>query len=118
MNTFKCLYCGIPLDKYQNKMSVPFKKEGYVVNSNAFDFSVSTYFCPDCKKPMIFADGNNDLDRFHTMVYPKSAAKQFPEYVPAQIRQDYEEAYSIVDLSPKASATRGRLPEEDAADRA
>jgi hypothetical protein len=32
----------------------------------------------------------------------------FPEYVPAVIRQDYEEACLIVSLSPKASATLSR----------
>ena len=108
MNTFKCLYCGIPLDEVQNSIKRYFYENGTVADWQHYYFYIKTYYCPDCKKPIIFADGNNDLDRFHTMVYPKSAAKQFPDYIPAQIRQDYEEAYSIVDLSPKASATLSR----------
>lgn len=39
---------------------------------------------------------------------PFSSAKHFPEYIPEAIRQDYEEACLIRDLSPKASATLAR----------
>ena len=41
-------------------------------------------------------------------IRPNTLAKQFPDYIPKAIRQDYEEAYSIVNLSPKASATLSR----------
>lgn len=39
---------------------------------------------------------------------PPSSSKHFPDYVPAPIREDYEEACLIKDLSPKASATLSR----------
>ena len=39
---------------------------------------------------------------------PPSEAKAFPEYVPEPIREDYQEACLIRDLSPKASATLSR----------
>lgn len=39
---------------------------------------------------------------------PQSLAKPLPEYIPQAIRKDYEEACSIVSLSPKASATLAR----------
>lgn len=39
---------------------------------------------------------------------PESTARPFPEYIPAPIREDYEEACLIRDLSPKASATLSR----------
>lgn len=42
--------------------------------------------------------------RFH----PQSRAQVFPGYIPEQIRQDYEEACLIAELSPKASATLSR----------
>ena len=35
-------------------------------------------------------------------------AYKFPDYIPQAIRSDYEEACSIVNLSPKASATLSR----------
>ncbi|MEL4861503.1 DUF4145 domain-containing protein [Pseudoflavonifractor phocaeensis] len=41
-------------------------------------------------------------------ICPESSAVQFPEYVPEGIRRDYEEAYSILNKSPKASATLAR----------
>lgn len=39
---------------------------------------------------------------------PESEAKPFPEYIPAQLRKDYEEACLIKTKSPKASATLSR----------
>lgn len=39
---------------------------------------------------------------------PSSEAIAFPDYIPLAIRQDYEEACKIRDLSPKASATLSR----------
>lgn len=39
---------------------------------------------------------------------PSSNAKVFPDYIPKAIRDDYEEACLIRDLSPKASATLSR----------
>ena len=39
---------------------------------------------------------------------PQSSAKTFPDYIPKPIRDDYEEACAIKDLSPKASATLSR----------
>ena len=39
---------------------------------------------------------------------PATSGRPFPEYVPKAIREDYEEAVAIRDLSPKASATLSR----------
>lgn len=39
---------------------------------------------------------------------PNSVAQVFPNYIPRPLIQDYEEACSIKDLSPKASATLAR----------
>lgn len=44
----------------------------------------------------------------HWNLIPQSTARVFPEYIPKAIRDDYEEACSIKDLSPKASATLSR----------
>jgi hypothetical protein len=44
----------------------------------------------------------------HWSLIPASAALTFPDYVPKPVRDDYEEACLIVDLSPKASATLAR----------
>ncbi|MES2131738.1 MAG: DUF4145 domain-containing protein [Bacteroidota bacterium] len=39
---------------------------------------------------------------------PNSSAKVFPDYIPQVLRNDYEEAAAIIELSPKASATLSR----------
>jgi hypothetical protein len=39
---------------------------------------------------------------------PSSSAKVFPDYIPNVLRNDYEEAALILNLSPKASATLSR----------
>ncbi|MCP9469499.1 MAG: DUF4145 domain-containing protein [Nitrospira sp.] len=44
----------------------------------------------------------------HWSLRPQSKAKPFPGYIPQPIRDDYEEACLIKDLSPKASATLSR----------
>lgn len=41
-------------------------------------------------------------------IYPRPAGKPFPASVPAPMLQDYREAWSIIDLSPKSSATLAR----------
>ncbi len=41
----------------------------------------------------------------HWLLLPPSNAKPQPAFIPAPLRQDYEEACAIRDLSPKASAT-------------
>jgi hypothetical protein len=42
------------------------------------------------------------------ILIPASGAKAYPDYVPVQIRRDYQEACLIVQPSPKASATMSR----------
>lgn len=42
------------------------------------------------------------------LLFPASNAKVFPEYVPKPVRDDYNEACAIKELSPKSSATLAR----------
>ena len=73
---------------------------------------------PDCKKFTLTAWLNETVAISGTerivgggplwSLIPPSASKHFPEYVPQVIREDYEEACLIRDLSPKASATLSR----------
>lgn len=93
-------------------------------DGNKFDsqlmVSVRSIVCPnqDCGEVVLNAVfgkasmGSNNyritevLDQW--ALRPSSMALVFPEYVPTAIRQDYEEACKIRDLSPKASATLSR----------
>ena len=67
------------------------------------------YKCPNCQKITSIANyAGTELPQKTVPLFPISTAKQFPDYIPQAIRSDYEEACSIVNLSPKASATLSR----------
>jgi hypothetical protein len=53
-------------------------------------------------------DWGNEKPEQTFRLIPPSSAKVFPDYVPQPIRDDYVEACTIRDLSPKASATLSR----------
>lgn len=77
---------------------------------------------PNCRRPtIIITEGRYRVlpngDKFlgsgrrNTMAYPsakKQRAKDYPDYIPSVILDDYKEACAIVELSPKASATLAR----------
>src|SRR5699024_3084660 len=70
---------------------------------------IETSLCPNCDNHSINIFGvGYDVKDLTVNVVPRSQSMQFPEYVPKSIRNDYEEAYLIVNLSPKASATLSR----------
>lgn len=85
--------------------SVYANKTGAVWN-NVFD--VYMRHCPSCDNVSFQAIGAYNLKGLNIPLYPISLAKQFPDYIPKAILQDYNEAYSILSLSPKASATLSR----------
>ncbi|MCC9941930.1 DUF4145 domain-containing protein, partial [Streptococcus agalactiae] len=65
--------------------------------------------CPSCHEISIDIKGyGKQFPKRLVHFHPLSFAKQFPKYIPEQVRNDYEEAYSILNLSPKASATLSR----------
>lgn len=125
-DAFICPYCGstYKLEKpnydyvllYFNNhevISIDSEKiESFPLNHfGNFDDSVIFEYgkCPSCNKTAIEANGiGKQVTGEKTYIHPKSQAKQLPEYIPESIRNDYEEAYSIVHLSPKASATLSR----------
>lgn len=75
------------------------------------DVVFSFFTCPNelCNKTSIYVAGlSKNVNHINHWINPDSTAIQYPDYVPASIRTDYEEACKIVDLSPKASATLSR----------
>jgi len=79
---------------------------------------IEAVFCPnpDCRKYTLSLDlwnvtpeGGRIFPRIRRWsLVPESAAKPFPDYIPAPILTDYREASLIASLSPKASATLAR----------
>lgn len=67
------------------------------------------YLCPSCGEVAIQIVGVSNKTKGKMVWFqPNSTAKQFPDYIPQAIRQDYEEACAVVNLSPKSSATLAR----------
>lgn len=67
---------------------------------------------PECRKPIIDIEikrGFSNVKIYEKRLLPEYLIKkQLPSYIPQQIINDYLEACSIVELSPKASATLSR----------
>lgn len=118
MSSFHCPFCNVDM---------PVTPATHAVHYPSFESSNGTYWygnslkyyessiaidflkCPKCNNYSIFATECGSYTRgLNVPLIPKSHAKKFPLYVPEAIRQDYEESYSIVNLSPKASATLSR----------
>ncbi|APB77431.2 DUF4145 domain-containing protein [Paenibacillus polymyxa] len=86
-------------------------KASSLPNASAFEESITLifYLCPNCNEYSVIARGYGQKTKgLNVSLLPRSFAKQFPSYVPVPIRTDYEEAFAIVSLSPKASATLSR----------
>lgn len=113
-DSFTCPFCNhtFPLIshtycEYVNVFKLPVKG-GWSLD-DAYSFKIRMYRCPNCEKITSFADyTGSEMPQKTIPIFPVSVAKQFPPYIPKGIRQDYEEACSIVNLSPKASATLAR----------
>lgn len=75
---------------------------------------------PNCNEYSLFVelwnttiDSKTDKTKFTRMlkrlqIVPNSKAKTFPDYIPVALREDYTEAMTILEDSPKASATLAR----------
>ncbi len=98
-DTFRILRCFFNVGR-------PHHVDDTALNTSIINLNM--LYCPTCQKVSFVAVGENTLKGLHIPLYPSSLAKQFPEYIPKAIREDYEEAYSILNLSPKASATLAR----------
>lgn len=118
MSGFQCPYCSMIMpithDCFRSR-SVSFDRdEGGYWNTYFFPdescVKLEFYKCPNCNEYSIFLNGTGEkvTDIPPTSIRPTSQAKHYPAYIPFAIRQDYEEACTIVRLSPKASATLSR----------
>ena len=121
--SWHCPYC----DRTTTITGSNYSSCRHLVEKNTKDDTVSLYtsvvICPNssCKEYSISAAlylwrWDSDGTKWGTAgdpiltwsLKPQSESKQFPDYIPAAILSDYEEACLIRDLSPKASATLSR----------
>lgn len=113
MSGFQCPYCSMVMSITND--TVRERKTCFETHdqsaSTSFPSCIKLTFCkcPSCGKYTIFAKGiNSSLNGLDMQLQPISNAKQYPDYIPQAVRNDYEEACAIVNLSPKASATLSR----------
>lgn len=115
MSGFKCPFCSMILPLTPNTQSV--RHPSFVSSDDVRHYGgeskshleLSFIHCPNCGEYTISAKGKGSaVDDVDITIRPQSMAYKFPDYIPQAIRSDYEEACSIVNLSPKASATLSR----------
>ena len=112
-NKFKCPCCGT--DFYETTQNTKTRKVCYNMDeeelkrANAYwieqEIEVTYHFCPSCHEYAIQIEGPHNMFSF---TYPPYTGITLPDYIPEAIRTDYMEACSILDASPKASATLSR----------
>lgn len=110
MAGFKCPFCGTTVSESNtNKRELYLTFHGQIPSLYGPGLEINIYKCPDCQEETVIARGRNGYIEGKTiLIYPESDAIQFPEYVPVNIRTDYEEACAIKTKSPKACATLAR----------
>lgn len=118
MAGFTCPYCGMTMSLNSETQSSRYpafgSSHGVYSPSIGNGYHTSTleiefFQCPNCDEFTIFAKGKGKAVKDVCIpIRPQSKAKQYPAYIPAPIREDYEEACAVLHLSPKASATLAR----------
>lgn len=118
MAGFVCPYCNsiMAIDTNTHRYHSPCfeSSDGYSWKngiSTSFESTVQLdfYKCPNCQAYTVFAKGvGRSVRGIDTIIQPQSHAIQYPDYIPQQIRSDYEEACAVLYLSPKSSATLAR----------
>lgn len=118
MASFTCPYCGMVMfinNSTYNRRHPSFSRDvgcywtGTGYHTDTDTVMLDFYKCPNCESVTVTAKGiGSAVSDIDTIVRPSSMAKQYPEYIPRQIREDYEEACAVLHLSPKSSATLAR----------
>lgn len=113
MSSFKCPFCGNTMSLSKGTYS-----EWYIdfhhITDRPIDLprlKVEIHKCPnpDCQQESITASGENGyINNEKIAIYPRAIYRHFPDYIPQAIINDYQEASTIVNASPKAAATLAR----------
>lgn len=111
--TYVCPYCGkgqafTTEDMNYNRCGymISFDKRCRVENGFLpYDMTIYHLRCSNKSCQKITVVGYNEEQKKQWDLIPENVYKQYPDYIPQQIRDDYQEACLIIDKSPKASAT-------------
>ena len=112
-----CPYCNRPCTIGDDDHRV-ISNRGYIAKEYGFYRSdTEIVVCPNvkCRQRTVSLNiyettqvGDIKKRLFSWQLLPESEAKPFPDYIPTQLREDYQEACLIKNKSPKASATLSR----------
>lgn len=110
-----CLFCGCPVPEHHDTFKEHEIQFSRLIRGDHVEFDtrdklvVQELNCPNCNNISIDIVGIGSQYRDRVIHFnPISLAKIYPDYIPKAIREDYEEAHAILNLSPKASATLSR----------
>lgn len=119
-NSFLCPYCGITMPVTTDTSVTRYPSFACTNDRSLIESRASNTYtnscvaltfnkCPACGQFSLSIKGmGHFVEDVDMQIRPHSLAKQYPAYIPLAIRNDYEEACAIVNLSPKASATLSR----------
>ena len=107
--TYICPFCGhaqaysrshdrVSNGTYSNIGPIP-------VEYQESSFIIHTFKCSNSSCQKISVTAINRTTGKQIDLVPQVTMRHYPEYIPEQIRQDYEEANMILEASPKAAAT-------------
>ena len=107
--TYTCPYCG-HVQAFSGRHNV--QRSGFVdaygrsiEKCKYASYIIHSFICAnkDCGKISVTALNVKTQEQFD--ILPQATMKHYPDYVPEQIRKDYEEANLILERSPKSAAT-------------
>ncbi len=110
-NTYTCPFCN-QSQSYYSRLTygavdnqIYNEGSGVVKGYEEAYFNIYTLSCTNkaCHKRSVIAINRTSGKQID--IYPQNVYRHFPDYIPQQIRDDYEEASQIIDKSPKAAAT-------------
>lgn len=108
-----CPYCGIEFSfnsesfrSMTTSFEFPFGRDIRSSRNETNPVHINHYCCPSCRRVSTIAVLSKD--KIVIPIMPASLAKSFPPYIPENILEDYNEAFAILHLSPKASAMLSR----------
>lgn len=115
MKIIKCPFCQTTLPKHLSivrteRISFNSSYDMFTTTDAEYQLDILIVNCPNCGQVSFSAEYKGDKMPQNTVIpiYPANITKEFPAYIPQTILQDYKEAASIINLSPKASATLSR----------
>lgn len=107
--TYICPFCGHAQAYYSAHGSVNNGNysSGYPIPEEYQEssFAIHTFRCSNSSCQKISVTAINRTTGKQIDLVPQVTMRHYPEYIPEQIRQDYEEANMILETSPKAAAT-------------